>query len=128
MPATYEELLVAALPRRIETDADYDRFHARLGELMRLRKRSKSETELFHLLVLLIQDYDRRHALPPEESTPAQRLQYLMEVSGKKPADLVSVFGQISLVSEALNGRRPISLDQARKLGRVFHVKVGFFV
>ncbi|SRR6266700_2044641 len=128
MPATYKELLVAALPRRIETDADYDRFHARLRELMRLRKRSKSETELFHLLVLLIQDYDRRHALPPEKSTPAQRLQYLMEVSGKKPADLVSVFGQISHVSEALNGRRPISLDQARKLGRVFHVKVGFFV
>jgi HTH-type transcriptional regulator / antitoxin HigA len=128
MPATYEELLVATLPRRIETDADYDRFHARLGELMRLRKRSKAETELFHLLVLLIQDYDRRHALPPEESTPAERLQYLMEVSGKKPADLVSVFGQISHVSEALNGRRPISLDQARKLGRIFHVKVGFFV
>ena len=128
MPATYEELLVAALPRRIETYADYDRFHARLGELMRLRKRSKSETELFHLLVLLIQDYDRRHALPPEESTPAQRLQHLMEVSGKKPADLVSVFGQISHVSEALNGRRPISLDQARKLGKLFHVKAGFFV
>ena len=128
MPATYEELLVASLPRRIETDTDYDRFHARLGELMRLRKRTKAETELFHLLVLLIQDYDRRHALPPEESTPAQRLQYLLEVSGKKNADLIRVFGQISHVSEALHGKRPISLEQARKLGRLFHVKAGFFV
>jgi len=26
--ATYEELLVEALPARIETDADYDRLHA----------------------------------------------------------------------------------------------------
>ena len=74
MPATYEELLLEALPKRIEKDADYDRLHRRLSELMRLRKRSTAETELFHLLVLLIQDYDRRHALPPEESTPAQRL------------------------------------------------------
>ena len=128
MPATYEELLVEALPKRIENDADYDRLHRRLSELMRLGKRSGAETELFHLLVLLIQDYDRRHALPPEESEPAQRLQYLMEVSGKEPADLVSLFGQISHVSEALNGRRPISLDQARKLGKLFHVKAGFFV
>jgi HTH-type transcriptional regulator/antitoxin HigA len=128
MPATYEELLVEALPKRIEKDADYDRLHRRLSELMRLRKRSAAETELFHLLVLLIQDYDRRHALPPEESKPAQRLQYLMEVSGKKPADLVPLLGQISHVSEALNGKRPISLDQARKLGKLFHVKAGFFV
>src|SRR5690348_3455620 len=128
MPATYEEFLVEVLPKRIESDADYDRFHHHLGELMRLRKRSAAETELFHLLVLLMQDYDRRHALPPEDSTPAQRLEYLMEVSGKKPADLEPLFGQISHVSEALNGKRPISLAQARKLAKLFHVKAGFFV
>ena len=128
MSATYEELLIEALPKRIETGADYDRLRRRLSELMHLRKRSAAETELFHLLVLLIQDYDRRHALPREESTPAQRLQYLMDVSAKKPADLVPLFGQVSHVSEALNGKRPISLDQARKLGKLFHVKAGFFL
>jgi len=51
-----------------------------------------------------------------------------MEVSGKKPADLVPLFGRIRHVSEALNGKRPISRDQARKLGKLFHVKAGFLV
>jgi antitoxin component HigA of HigAB toxin-antitoxin module len=128
MSVTYQELLAETLPKRIENDVDYDRFHRRLGELMRLRRRSAAETKLFHLLVLLIQDYDRRHALPPDDSTPAERLQYLLEVSGKKPVDLLPVFGQRSHVNEALTGKRPISTAQARKLGEIFRLKAGYFV
>ena len=126
--ATYEELLADALPKRIETDADYDRLHRRLSELMRLQKRSTAETELFHLLVLLIQDYDRRHALPPDDSSPAERIQYLLEVSGRDAAELIPVFGQRSHVYEALNGKRPISAPQARKLGAMFHLNPGYFL
>jgi HTH-type transcriptional regulator / antitoxin HigA len=128
MHATYQELLAETLPKRIDSDADYDRFHRRLGALMRLKKRSPAETELFHLLALLLQDYDRRHALPPEDSSPAERLQYLLEVSGKKPADLTPIFGQVSHVSEAIRGKRPISAAQARRLGELFHLNPGYFL
>ena len=81
----YEALLADALPKRIEDDDDYDRLHRRLSELMRLSKRSAAETELFHLLVLLIEDYDHRHALPPDDATPDKRIQYLLATSGKLP-------------------------------------------
>jgi HTH-type transcriptional regulator/antitoxin HigA len=128
MSVTYQELIAETLPKVIESEDDYNRFHRRIGELMRLRKRTAPETDLFHLLSLLLQDYDRRHALPPEDSKPAERLQYLIKVSGTKSADLVSIFGQISHVSEALSGKRPISVTQARKLGSMFHLKPGYFV
>jgi antitoxin component HigA of HigAB toxin-antitoxin module len=51
-----------------------------------------------------------------------------MEHSQKTPSDLVPVFGQRSHVNEALNGRRPISAEQARKLGKLFSVSPGLFV
>ena len=92
------------------------------------RRRTREETKLMKLLGLLIEDYDRRHALPPDNSTPADRLQFLMEHSGKKPSDLVPVFGQRSHVSEALNGTRKISAEQARKLGKMFGLSPGLFI
>jgi plasmid maintenance system antidote protein VapI len=38
------------------------------------------------------------------------------------------VFGQRSHVTEAINGKRPISATQARKLGEMFSVQPGLFL
>jgi HTH-type transcriptional regulator / antitoxin HigA len=130
MPATYQELLVEAVPEVIETREQYHAVYERFGRLFDRGRagRSPEEEKLFRLLALLIQDYDRRHALPPDNSTPAERLAYLLEASQKTPADLISVFGQKSHVSEALKGKRSISADQARKLGSMFHLNPGYFL
>jgi HTH-type transcriptional regulator / antitoxin HigA len=129
MIQTYEELLVETLPARIESDDQYDAVHARFGELFSNRRRTTAEKKLMDLLGLLIQDYDRRTALPVAKSTPAEMLQFLVERSGKSAAELLShVFGQRSHVSEALNGKREISAEQARKLGKLFHVNPGLFL
>ena len=129
MLTAYEELLLKTKPEVIETRERYETVLRRVADLTRAgRHRTPEETKLFRLLSLLIQDYDRRHALPPDEATPAERLEYLLEVSGKTPADLLPVFGQRSHVNEALNGKRPISADQARKLGQMFHLNPGYFV
>ena len=128
MPTTYEELLAEALPARIETDEEYDRLRGRFGVLLVQRSRTKAEDRLMDLLGVLIQDYDRRHGMPPDDSTPAERLQFLMEHSGKTSADLLPIFGQRSHVHEALTGKRGISALQARKMGKLFHVHPGFFL
>jgi antitoxin component HigA of HigAB toxin-antitoxin module len=129
MPATYEELLAETVPARIENDGEYERIAARLGGLVRLgRKRSAEETRLMKLLGLLVEDYDRRHGMPPDNSTPAELLQFLLDHSGKTSADLLPVFGQRSHVHEALRGKRPISLVQARKLASLFNVQPGLFI
>ena len=43
-------------------------------------------------------------------------------------SDLLLTFGQRSHVNEALNGKRKISAEQARKLGQLFSVKPGLFI
>ena len=63
--ATYNELLTETAPARIESDAEYDRIRRRFGTLLRQRHRTAAEDRLYDLLLVLIQDYDQRHALPP---------------------------------------------------------------
>jgi HTH-type transcriptional regulator/antitoxin HigA len=113
----------------IRTEAQYHRIARRFGDLVgKGRARSTEETKLLRLLALLVEDYDRRHALPPDSSTPAEKLQFLLEHSGKTAADLQPVFGQRSHVHEALRGKRSISAPQARKLGQLFRVSPGLFL
>ena len=116
-------------PEPIETDEQYDAIGRRFGDLVgKGRRRTEAETRLMRLLGILIQDYEVRHAMPPDDSTPAERLRYLLQESGKTPADLLPVFGRRSHVAEALNGKRPISAAQARKLGAMFHLKPAYFL
>ena len=125
----YEELLCEVRPEAIETDERYDQVSMRLAELVRKgSRRTASETRLMKLLVVLVEDYDRRQALPPDDSTPAEKLHYLLEMSGKPTSALIPVFGQRSHVNEALTGKRPISAEQARKLGAIFSVRPGLFI
>jgi len=126
---TYEALLCEARPSVIETDEQYDAVAARLAELARKgRSRTAAESRLMRLLGVLVEDYDRRHSLPPAESTPAERLTCLLETSGRTSADLLQVFSQRSHVHEALKGKRPISAAQARRLATMFRVKPGLFI
>ena len=108
----YEQLLAETMPTRVQSDEQYDVIRSRFGDL----------------LGVLIEDYDRRHCLPPEESTPADRLQFLLAHSEKTPADLLPVFGQRSHVNEAMNGKRRIIAVQARKLAKLFSVQPGLFI
>jgi len=125
----YQELLTETSPQVIETQKQYRAIGDRFGDLVgKGRTRTPEETKLMRLLGLLIQDYDRRHAMPPDDSTPAERLRFLMEHSGRRTADLLPVFGQRSHVTEAINGKRPISATQARKLGEMFSVQPGLFL
>ncbi|HEY4282838.1 MAG TPA: hypothetical protein VGM62_07205 [Chthoniobacterales bacterium] len=127
--ASYEQLLLDTLPARIESEAQYRQLGDRLGDLIgKGRRRTKDEMKLMNLLALLVEDYDRRNALPPEDRTPAEMVRFLMEHSGRVAADLVPVFGQRSHVNEALNGKRPISGEQSRRLGKLFGVAPGLFI
>jgi HTH-type transcriptional regulator/antitoxin HigA len=127
--ATYEQLLIEAIPQVIEAEKQYREIGARFAELIgKGRSRSREETKLMRLLALLIEDYDRRNALPPDDAAPGERLQFLLEHSGKRSADLLPIFGQRSHVNEALNGKRKISAEQARKLARMFSVNAGLFI
>jgi antitoxin component HigA of HigAB toxin-antitoxin module len=114
---------------KIPAHQQYEVIGARLGDLVgKGGKRTLAESRLMRLLLLLVEDYDRRHGMPPDDSTPAERIQFLLEHSGRTPTDLIPIFGQRSHVNEALTGKRPISAMQARKLGLMFQMKPGLFL
>jgi HTH-type transcriptional regulator/antitoxin HigA len=127
--AAYAALLSETDPQVIETEERYEKTSRRVGELIRKgSKRTQAETKLMRLLAVLMEDYDRRHALPSEDWTPAERLQYVLENSGKTRHDLLPVFGQRSHVHEALTGGRPISSAHAQKLADLFRLKPSVFL
>lgn len=126
--ATYEQLLIETIPQMIETEQQYREIGARFGDLLAKRRRTAAEKKLMNLLGILIENYDRRHAMPPDDGTPAERLYFLLKHCGKTPSDLIPIFGQRSHVNEALNGKRLISAAQARKLAKLFSVSPGLFI
>ena len=90
-------------------------------------RRSPEEEELCRLVLKLIGDYQtERHLVPGMK--PHELLQALLEESGMRQADLLSVFGSRSRVSDAVNGKRAISREQAKRLGELFHLSPGAFI
>ena len=128
MTTTYETLLLEVVPSRIEDHVQYDVVRRQFGDLLAKRRRTIAEGKLMRLLGVLIEDYDRRNALPAADSSPGDSLRFLMEHSVMGPSDLLDIFGKRSHVNEALNGKRKISAEQARKLGQLFSVKPGLFI
>lgn len=127
--ATYENLLLEALPKVIKTEEQYDECLNRVSTLVRKSKdRTPDETELMQLLSILIEDYDRKQEFSIEDNKPHEILKFLFDEHGMKLDDLSSVFGQKSHVSEALSGKRPISVTQAHKLASIFSVKHKLFL
>ena len=125
----YVRLANRILLKAIETEAEYDRMVAAVGELMDKGEDSLSpeESALLETMAILIQAYDdRHHALP--QAAPNEMLATLMETSGRTTRDLLPVFGTRGRVSEVLNGKRSISKEQAKKLGAFFKVSADLFI
>ena len=76
-------------------------------------------------LVALVADriraYEKRTHPWPERSTPASRLEFLMEQHGLRQCDLPEVGAQ-SVVSAVLAGKRALNLRQIQALSQRFSV------
>ena len=125
----YVRLANRVLLKAIETDEEYDRMVAAVGELMDKGEDNLSpeQSALLETLAILIQAYDDRHDALPQ--LPAnEMLAYLLETSGRAAKDLLPVFGTRGRASEVLNGKRSISKEQAKKLAVLFKVSADLFI
>jgi HTH-type transcriptional regulator/antitoxin HigA len=125
----YVRLANRVFLKAIETEAEYDRMAAAVGELMDKGEGNLSpeESALLETMAILIQAYDDRHH-PMSDVAPNEMLVYLMETSGRTTRDLLPVFGTRGRVSEVLNGKRSISKEQAKKLALLFKVSTDLFI
>jgi HTH-type transcriptional regulator / antitoxin HigA len=144
----YLDLIDAAdiSPKVIETEDEYDRFlvvaeklmHKRLDRLggallyetLRERVRTIEETALLMLVVKLIEDYESIHHNLDEwgKSIPTEILRHIMAASGTRNVDLIGIIGSSGVVSEVVNGKRNISLAQAKNLGEFFKISPTLFI
>lgn len=85
------------------------------------------EGELLKLLGKLIADFEEEF-YQPEDATPHEVLQELMDARGLKQSDLWELFGSKGRASEVTNGKRAISKAQAKALAVFFHVSAELFI
>jgi len=124
----YAALLSTTLPAVIRSEAENERYIARLEELDSKGSRmTAAERRMAELSTLLIEDFEEKHyAL--KASSPVDVLNELMSANKLKQKDLLDVFGTPSIVPEVLHGKRRLTTEHIRRLSRRFHVSPEVFI
>lgn len=100
----------------IKSSDDYAQAMARLTALMTLDpKAGSNEDNELELLVLVIEDYERK-IVPPVVPDPVEAILFRMDQMKLGRKDLESYIGSTSKVSEVLSRKRPLSLSMIRRL------------
>jgi HTH-type transcriptional regulator / antitoxin HigA len=76
---------------------------------------------------MLIEQYETR-AYSPALGDPLGALKLLMESNDLRAIDLAELFGSRARISEVLSGKRTISKEQAKRLGKRFGVSAAVFI
>ena len=126
----YTDLLIKYQPKIIETEIEYRQALAIVEHFVFKKERTLEELALYDLAIMLVKDYESK-ICPMDDwrtQSPSEMLQYLLDSSGQKQADLVGIIGSSGIVSEVVNGKRSISKSQAKKLGEIFQVSPSLFI
>ncbi|MEX0643340.1 MAG: helix-turn-helix domain-containing protein [Pirellulales bacterium] len=126
--ASYASLLQEIQPRVIHDEKAHQRALQWIDRLMRLPRLSAAQETLLELLSKLVNDYEE--VLYPTPDVPPRRiLKHLLESSGNTQSEFARAIGiPRSTVSEVLNGKRSISVENAFRLADYFHVEPSLFL
>jgi HTH-type transcriptional regulator / antitoxin HigA len=125
---SYPELLRKAQPEIISDDRSHRRALRAVDLLMRKPRLTKAEGKLLDLLAKLVNDYEES-VYPTPEVSPSRMLNHLIDAKGTTQAELARQTGvPRSTISEALKGKRSISVGNAFRLAEYFHVEPSLFL
>lgn len=124
----YSKLLIQYQPKLIRTEEENERALAIVEELMHRPNRSLEENELYELLITLIEKFEREFYSPGEASTPHGMLLFLMEQQNITQEDLVGVIGSEEVIAELIEGKREMTQEQAKVMGKFFKVEPSLFI
>ena len=126
--ASYPELLRQAQPQIINDDRSHQRALRIVELLMKKPRLTKAEGKLLDLLAKLVDDYEET-IYPTPEVSPSRILKHLIEAKCTTQAELARETGvPRSTISEALKGKRSISVENAFRLAEYFHVEPSLFL
>ncbi|HKV49090.1 MAG TPA: hypothetical protein VJN69_13430 [Candidatus Acidoferrales bacterium] len=127
MSATLEKYeLKYPAPAVIESDDQNAQYTEKLIEMKRRGRLSAEDREYARLLAALIEKYESEKFSVPN-ATPQEILAELIEQNGLRQRDLVPILGPESVVSEIVNGKRPLSKTHIERLSHRFHVSPAVF-
>jgi HTH-type transcriptional regulator / antitoxin HigA len=115
--------LVAVRP--IRNEEDFDAARTRLAEIVSAKPGTPEFDEL-DVLATLASEYERRHW--PSDASPVEVVRLFMEDRGLSASDLAIYFGSQPRVSEFLNGKRPLTVEQIGRLSAGLGIPAGALV
>jgi HTH-type transcriptional regulator/antitoxin HigA len=118
----YSELLSQYQLKLIRTSVDNERALTIAEELMHRSSRSPEESELYELLIVLIEKFEQEFYHPGSDSNPRSMLHFLIEQQGLATADLAIALGSEVVATETLTGDRELSIAQVKALSALFKV------
>jgi len=124
----YKEILLKYQQKLIKTEEENEQALSIIEDLMHKSNRTPEEDELYQLLVVLVEKFEREYYLNAKISNPHSVLLFLMEQKGIKQNDLVGIIGSKGVVSEVVNGKRSITKTQAEALADFFGISVELFI
>lgn len=108
--------------RPLNTEADYDWALAEITRYFEHEPQPGTpEAARFDVLAALIGHYEDHH-WPIEAPDPVEAIRERMAAAGYRQADLARLLGSRSRASEILSHRRSLTLDQAWRLHREWHI------
>jgi HTH-type transcriptional regulator/antitoxin HigA len=104
----------------IKSEEDYQQALRRLEELF-IAKPDTIEGDELEILGILIENYEEEH-FPVDSPDPIEALKFRMEQMGMDQQDLTRIIGSKSRTSDLLNRKRPLSIQQIRRLHDALHI------
>ena len=108
--------------RPIKTEADYNWA---LKEIERYFEKEpepdSADGDRFDVLAALIESYEAKR-WPVESADPVEAIKARMSQTGLGQSDLANLLGSRSRASEIMRRKRPLTMEQAYKLHREWHI------
>lgn len=124
----YKQLIAEVPPKIIHTEKENRYYLAKLEELDdRWTELTQAERDLYATLGVLIEDFEKK-SYKIRAATPIEVIKELMAANALKQKDLIGVFETASVASEVLNGKRALTTDHIRRLGKRFNISPAIFL
>jgi HTH-type transcriptional regulator/antitoxin HigA len=126
--AEYKQLIAEVPPKVIHSEKENRYYLAKIDEMnARWDDLTKAERDLYETLAVLIEDFEKK-TYPSRPASPIEAIRELMAANGLKQKDLVGVFETASVASEVLKGKRSLTTEHIRRLGKRFKVSPALFL
>ena len=126
--AEYKQLIAEVPPKVIQTEKENRAYLEKIEELnSRWSDLTRAERDLYDTLCVLVEDFEKK-SYKIRAATPLESIRELMSANGLKQKDLIGVFETASVASEVLKGKRSLTTDHIRRLGKRFNVSPAVFL